>query len=671
MKIIATPELTAILNYILQNKRYDLLIHAFAGTGKTTALLEISKLLPDEKICYFAFNGIMSKSLKSKIEKWKIGKNIDVFTFHAFALKYLVDDELVKAGKINYAGEESNISQKEFARLMPQPHQKFTKESFFECSNYVHKLIGNYLNTSIGKLSSFPEFKKLISFQEFSKSGMAEQNNSYLLAIQETMKRINFYAKQAQKLSPQQFSYLALQYLCTYAFNNIFSLKNDVKLTHDYYFKNAQLAGVDFSALGYDRVVVDEVQDNNPPMLAMIRDQLGAKVPVAYVGDQYQQIYSFRGSINTIELLKTEGAVSCLPLSQSFRCADDIAYMATLFLRQERKEVMQIKGVRTPKPLAYEPIKEDEARTIIFRGNASIYLYLMKEMIHDPEKLLKHKVKVVNNGGGGIEFAQKRIASLLQSAIDGNVPDDEMGFMGRMFEKTGSNDVLVLKEAFDNVQKIVKGTREANATLCLTTVHQAKGLEWDNVILGDDFVNLYEKNKEADLHDDQTMLNEEKNIFYVAMTRARTKLSALSPDSYAGVFLRSIKDEVLNYISSEKEYYWENGYSIEFGSNHFIIRYLGCDLYMEVLPRTNKDEGGLPDVFKVNNKGDDEVVGFSINNKVFSPENFNTPIMDLGSSKDQALFNKGFYFEKYQAERPDTKSIQTMEKTKRRTADLF
>lgn len=50
----------------------------------------------------------------------------------------------------------------------------------------------------------------------------------------------------------------------------------------------------------------------------------------------------------------------------------------------------------------------------------------------------------------------------------------------------------------------------------ITTAHKSKGLEWDNVELSDDFPDPYfNKN------------DEEKRLFYVAMTRAKKNLHGI------------------------------------------------------------------------------------------------------------------------------------------------
>ena len=50
----------------------------------------------------------------------------------------------------------------------------------------------------------------------------------------------------------------------------------------------------------HDLLLLDEAQDMNPCMLSVCLQQ---SVPKIVVGDQHQQIYSFRGAVNALELV--------------------------------------------------------------------------------------------------------------------------------------------------------------------------------------------------------------------------------------------------------------------------------------------------------------------------------------------------------------------------------
>ena len=60
------------------------------------------------------------------------------------------------------------------------------------------------------------------------------------------------------------------------------------------------------------------------------------------------------------------------------------------------------------------------------------------------------------------------------------------------------------------------------AKLSFSTVHRAKGKEWDAVQLADDFLNPADEELLRNL--DESTRIEESNILYVAVTRARKKI---------------------------------------------------------------------------------------------------------------------------------------------------
>ncbi|TNK84760.1 UvrD-helicase domain-containing protein [Mycoplasmopsis pullorum] len=63
---------------------FNVKVSAVAGSGKTTTVLLISKLLSDKKILFFTYNRQLKDETQEKIIANKLF-NIDIFTFHSFA----------------------------------------------------------------------------------------------------------------------------------------------------------------------------------------------------------------------------------------------------------------------------------------------------------------------------------------------------------------------------------------------------------------------------------------------------------------------------------------------------------------------------------------------------------------------------------------------------------
>ena len=75
------------------------------------------------------------------------------------------------------------------------------------------------------------------------------------------------------------------------------------KYDHTTSMKEFQLSALDLQEHSgqYDELLLEEAQDMNPCMLDISLEQI---VPKIVVGDNFQQTYSFRGAVNTLEIIK-------------------------------------------------------------------------------------------------------------------------------------------------------------------------------------------------------------------------------------------------------------------------------------------------------------------------------------------------------------------------------
>ena len=85
----------------------------------------------------------------------------------------------------------------------------------------------------------------------------------------------------------------------------------------------------------------------------------------------------------------------------------------------------------------------------------------------------------------------------------------------------GLNNINELNQRIEKIKKIIKLKKKSNLTL--STIHSSKGLEYDDVFIIDMVKNEFPI---IDERDDN--LEEERRIFYVAMTRAKENLTILS-----------------------------------------------------------------------------------------------------------------------------------------------
>ena len=92
-------------------------------------------------------------------------------------------------------------------------------------------------------------------------------------------------------------------------------------------------------------------------------------------------------------------------------------------------------------------------------------------------------------------------------------------------------DPGALLNRLDELQDIVKaGSRDPDSSFLLSTIHSSKGLEYEQVILMDVMDGILPKTDPAQALSEEELLEyeEERRLFYVAMTRAKRELSLFS-----------------------------------------------------------------------------------------------------------------------------------------------
>ncbi|NLY19864.1 MAG: ATP-dependent helicase [Tissierellia bacterium] len=101
------------------------------------------------------------------------------------------------------------------------------------------------------------------------------------------------------------------------------------------------------------------------------------------------------------------------------------------------------------------------------------------------------------------------------------------------------------------LEYLVMNSKDRNASITFTTIHSAKGREFDNVFIIDlvdgTFPNLNALDNK--LEKDNSLFEEERRLFYVAITRAKSKLTLLFPKRLLGerveasTFIHELMDE--------------------------------------------------------------------------------------------------------------------------------
>lgn len=286
----------------------------------------------------------------------------------------------------------------------------------------------------------------------------------------------------------------------------------------------------------YDYLIIDEYQDISNQrynLTKVLADLFQAKIMA--VGDDWQTIYSFSGAdINLFKDFKkhVENAKQ-IPIKNTYRNSQELIDIAGEFIQknkhQIRKQLKSTKRLTNPIEIYYY---EDQF------NNAILKRYL------------------INNNHA------KAVTQIILN-ISKNNPNHRILLLGR-YEK--DKEMLLATDYFTEYRGKIKSTVVEDANLNFLTIHKAKGLSADSVILInaiDDIFGFPSKIEDTpiiellkdynqfipDKHYTPPLISgfkedilypEERRLFYVAMTRTKNKFYIAVPNSKRSMFTKEI-----------------------------------------------------------------------------------------------------------------------------------
>jgi len=528
-KIMDKMELTKEQCDII-NSTGDIKINAVAGSGKTTTIIEYAAARPKQsKILYLAFNkSVKLEAIRKFSEKGLV--NVKVETAHSLAYRHIVYDQSYKVKANGYNTNE----------IVEQLKLRGTGEKHTEyiVANHIKKFIAYFCNSDKQKV----------------------QELNYLDVVSD---------KKARAFVTKYYDYIENQTRSLLSKMN----KGEIEIIHDFYLKKFQLSG---PKLEFDYILFDEGQDASPAMLDVFFRQDAVKV---VVGDTHQQIYSWRFAVNSLE----KAGFKTFQLSTSFRFGKDIANLAVEVLKykkhinEQHKAVITGKGnfrelktkailARTNLGLLLRAIKyvteKRNVKNIYFEGNINSYTYADEgTSLYDVLNLYNGKRHLIKDS---LLKAMKDMTEL-NDYIE-KTEDLQLGMMVSIVSEYGNRIPgiinIIKKKHLDNDDR-------GKAEMIFSTVHRCKGMEYDEVHLVNDFMTetKLEKltiDKSADVMN-HTRLNEEINLLYVAITRAKNSIHI--PDQLMPKeFPRSPQIHIVKTGDEDKQQTktwssWQNNYS--------------------------------------------------------------------------------------------------------------
>ncbi|XP_075064678.1 F-box DNA helicase 1 [Mixophyes fleayi] len=488
-----TNEQQQIINHDIKHGQV-VKIMAFAGTGKTSTLIKYAEGRPGIRILYATFNKSIADHARNLFPK-----NVTCKTFHSLAYR--------KTGMLYQQRKKLNPS-----KLTPYSVNFVLPEGQ---AGYIRaKLVVKTLETFFSSADATIERdhvpiwcknyhgEKVLVTSEEQQFAVREADN-----IWEEMKRLEETREPAYRM------------------------------THDGYLKLWQLQKPILSF--YDAIFVDEAQDCTPSIMQVVLSQKCGKI---FVGDPHQQIYTFRGAVNALcEVPHTH----IFYLTESFRFGAEIAYIGATILdacKKVRHKVL-VGGNQ-------EGTVRDCSQTrvaILSRTNACVFDQAVSvtsgenppriHIIGGPENFGLTKIHDLwillqlesEKKSRGLYIKDRFIAAWIKkggfSALKNYAVSSE--------DKELEAKIGIVVKYNHRIPELVKRIECCHtpdttyADYVLGTVHKAKGMEFDSVVVTDDFVKVpcARHNLERLQIPINVTVEDEWNLLYVAVTRARKHLT--------------------------------------------------------------------------------------------------------------------------------------------------
>lgn len=276
----------------------------------------------------------------------------------------------------------------------------------------------------------------------------------------------------------------------------------------------------------YDIVLVDECQDLNPQQIAFL-----ACIPtdkIVFVGDKNQAIYGFRGSDpQALNKIVDTYTPTEFDLNQSFRCPTNIIDVVSNIVPNMYSAK---KGGQVSRKQAHDIDFDDEC-FILCRVNSAL-ITLAYNFLYNKQhfsigsafiKRLESDLKPFLAKSNSLVELDKNIR--YKYSVELTKAHKSDWFTAPIEDKYGALLSLVDgATSLSDIKSVIKSLKmhaDGASSRKLMTIHAAKGLETDHVyFLRSDIID-YLKDKT----NTQWKKNEEDNLFYVACTRALSKLT--------------------------------------------------------------------------------------------------------------------------------------------------
>ena len=489
----ATPSHIAIFNKI-KAKDGSLRIVAVAGAGKTSTVVEALKYIAEtDSVVMLAFNKNIADEMKRRVPSF-----VKVATFHSIC----------------------------FATL--RNHCRYVQLDDNKTYNLSKAILRNDMSAYYGFCSKLLGYAKSWGIGDGPHALMPNVPQSYYQIIAHF--EMTFDQVPGGISNEEEATYQAIKYTQEMLKASVDLGKSSIDYDDMIYLP--LIWGLGFQK--NDWVFIDEAQDTNGVQRALLHRMLKDNGRLGCVGDPHQSIYGFRGADSSaMDLLKVEFNCTDFPLTVSYRCPKAVVEQARTFVNHieahpnapegkvSRPERYSIKSDFGPRDailcrlnaplieMAYAVMKEKMGVRVLGRDIGKGLSSLIKKMEAKTLEDLEHKLEV---------YKTRETAKLAEQGKDAQIEslNDKVECIHHLMKMVPETD-LTINRLLGIIAELFVDKGEG--CLTLSTVHKAKGLEWDKVFILD--ADKYMPSKAAR---QPWQRQQEINLCYVAATRAKKEL---------------------------------------------------------------------------------------------------------------------------------------------------
>lgn len=473
-------------------------VEARAGTGKTKTIEMMVRFIPkNKKVLILAFNKSIRDELAKRLKKDDFS-NVDVMTYHSLGYKL---SPILKT---------VNIDEKKYLK-----HFNENAINFVDNWNALPLWVQTNYRRNVLKLIDYCRYNLMQSVKEVNKM-INKYDVPVFLNENETVVKMLKWGSQNTN---------------TFDYTDLIWLPYECGITSSYKYK-------------YDFIFIDEAQDSSLAQQNLIEICKQRNTRFVSIGDSFQTINSWAGSdTEAFKTFNKKDNVKQFTLNTSFRCCRAIESLVKKYVDDFNVSENNIEGkilynvnsnlikpgdmvlCRLTAPLMklyLKLIKENVPCTI--KGNPTtdeLFFLLTDKNCPDIVKDIKDclKQQLINKW----ELLAKDFNGDLRAVVGDydilSIYDELIALEAISDDNMSKNEVLSI------LNKMYIETKE-NSVVTLSTVHKAKGLESDNVYI------LCPSLMPSKIADKDWEIESEKNLLYVAYTRAKKCLGFISESEF-------------------------------------------------------------------------------------------------------------------------------------------